>query len=97
MAAIVVTMAYSFFGTMAIMYLLHFTMGIRCSEEHESMGLDEAMHGERHLVLTIADLTKDGANPIELHIRTGDRDGDTDQSEGNSPQPLEKSSQQMQT
>jgi Amt family ammonium transporter len=41
-----VTLALAIIGTVVIAYLVKFTIGLRPSEEDESVGLDLAEHGE---------------------------------------------------
>jgi Amt family ammonium transporter len=62
-AAVAVTIAYSLAGTLIILRVLDWIMGLRVSEEEEKMGLDLSQHGERAYVLqglsvlNVADIT----------------------------------------
>jgi Amt family ammonium transporter len=46
LVAIIVTIAYSFIVTFIIIKLIDITIGIRVTEEEESIGLDISLHGE---------------------------------------------------
>ena len=45
--AVAATWILAFFGTMIILGILKVTMGLRVSEEDESMGLDLSQHDEK--------------------------------------------------
>lgn len=46
---VVVSASFSFFGTLAIMLLLKFTVGIRIAEDMEKEGIDVSEHGPRKM------------------------------------------------
>ena len=50
---------WSLIGTAIIAYAIKFTIGLRASEEDESMGLDESDHAE-----TAYDFASLGASPV---------------------------------
>jgi Amt family ammonium transporter len=45
MAAIVVSASFSFVGTLVLVYIMKYTIGIKVSEEEENIGLDRLYHG----------------------------------------------------
>jgi Amt family ammonium transporter len=51
LVAVGATMAYSFVVTFVLLKVLDMTMGLRVSEEDESVGLDASQHGERAYLL----------------------------------------------
>jgi Amt family ammonium transporter len=61
--AVGVTLGYSLLGTLLILRVLDFVLGLRVSEEEEKIGLDLSQHGERAYVFQglsvtrVADLT----------------------------------------
>ena len=49
--AVIITVVYSVVATAIILAVLHATMGVRVSQEHEIQGLDLSEHGEEGYIL----------------------------------------------